>query len=306
MLLFIGARLVQAVFTLWAVTIIVFTAARLTGSPEFIMMPVDARAEDLAAFRQLYGLDRPLPEQYLRWLGLVLHGDLGNGIHFAGPISALVLKRLGNSVPLAAVAMAMTILLGIPLGVLAAAKRGKLWDRVATAVGVGGQAIPSFWLGMVLVLIFAVNLRLLPATGAASWKSYLLPGFTIGYFMTAGAMRLVRSSMLETLDTEYIKFARAKGVPEHLVLWKHALRNALVPALTFLGYMFGAIIAASITVETVFSWPGIGSLIYEGILARDFPVVQGVVLVWSSIMIGVNLLVDMLYLVVDPRVRIRA
>jgi ABC-type dipeptide/oligopeptide/nickel transport system permease component len=305
MLTFLLARLAQAVFTLLAVTIIVFFAARLTGSPEQVLMPLDARPEDLAAFRQLYGLDRPIPEQYVRWLSRVLQGDFGRGIHFAEPVSDLIGRRFANSVPLAAFASLLALGVGIPLGVLAATTRGQHWDRLLTMIGVAGQAVPSFWLGMVLILVFAVNLRLLPASGAGTTAHLVLPGVTIGYFMTAGVMRLVRSSMLEALETEYVKFARAKGLAESVVVWKHALRNALLPAMTFLGYMFGAIIAASITVETVFNWPGVGSLVYQGILARDFPVVQGVVLVWSSVMILINLLIDVSYLLLDPRVRIR-
>lgn len=306
MLGFLVTRLVQALLTLWVVTVIVFLSARLTGSPEYLMLTPDSRPEAFAAFRQTYGLDEPLYRQYLIWLGHVVRGDLGTGIRFAVPVSDLILRRLASSAPLAAIAVLMALVLAIPLGVLAATRRGQAWDKLATAFAVGGQSIPSFWLAMVLVLVFSVNLGLLPSTGAASWTSYILPGFTIGYFITAGAMRLVRSSMLEALDTEYVKFARAKGVPNRVVIWKHALRNALIPVVTFVGYMFGAVIAASITVETVFNWPGIGSLVYDGIINRDFPIVQGVVLVWSSIMIATNMLVDVLYAVIDPRIRVRA
>jgi peptide/nickel transport system permease protein len=295
---------VQALLTLVAVSVVVFLSARLTGSPEFVMLSPDARPEDLAAFRHAYGLDRSLPEQYFLWAGHVLQGDFGRGIHFAEPIFGLITRRLGNSLALAGVAVSMSLLLAVPLGVVAATSRRQLRGRAASAVGAAGQAVPSFWLGMILVLIFAVGLRVLPASGASSWQHYILPGFTIGLFITAGTMRLIRSAMLDILGAEFLKFARAKGAPEHVVIWKHALRNALLPAVTFVSYMFGSIIATSITVETVFNWPGMGSLVFEGILRRDFPVVQGVVLVWASIVIIVNLLIDLLYLVLDPRVRV--
>jgi peptide/nickel transport system permease protein len=302
---FIVARASQAILTLWLVSVVVFFSARLTGSPEYVMMSPDARPEDIAAFRQAYGLDRPLPEQYARWLARVLQGDLGRGIYFAVPVADLVADRLRNSIPLALVATLMAATVAVPLAVFASTRRGTVWDKAATALAVGGQAIPSFWLAMLLVLVFAVNLRLLPATGADTLAHYIMPSFAIGYFIAAGAMRLVRSNMLDALDADYVRFARANGLPERVVVWKHALRNALIPVITYVAYMFGAIIAASITVETVFNWPGIGSLVYQAILHRDFPIVQGVVLIWSAIMIFVNMSLDVVYSILDPRVRIR-
>ena len=299
----VAGKVIEALVTLAAVSVIVFLASRLTGSPEHVLLPPETTQADIQAFRERYGLDRPILEQYLRWAGEALGGDFGHSIHFNLPVSSLILARIGNSIPLALLAIAIAGALAVPLGVLAATHRGQATDRLATAFAVGGQSIPSFWLGMLLVLVFAVNLRLLPATGADSPAHFLLPGFTIGYFITAGTMRLVRSHMLETLDSEYVKFARSKGLPERLVIWKHALRNAVIPVVTYVGYMFGAIIAASITVEVVFNFPGIGRLVFEGILWRDFPVVQGVVLVWSAIMVFVNMSVDLLYVVLDPRVR---
>jgi peptide/nickel transport system permease protein len=297
-------RLLQAIFTLWVVSVVVFLSARITGSPELALMPPDAQPEDRAAFRAAYGLDKPLVVQYGRWMERVLHGDLGKGIQHRVPVLELIAPRLLNSVKLATVGVLMAVLLSLPLGTLAAVKRGQLWDRIAMGVGLGGQALPSFWLALILVLIFSVRLKLLPATGMGTWKHYILPGFTLGWFITAGATRLVRSSMLEVLDAEFVKLARAKGVAEALVVCKHAMRNALISVVTFIGFMFGVVIASSITTETVFVWPGIGRLVFEALLVRDFPLIQGIVLIWSAIIIFLNLLVDLAYGLLDPRIRV--
>jgi peptide/nickel transport system permease protein len=296
-------RVLQAIFTLWVVSVVVFFAARITGSPDLALMPLDAMPEDREAFRNMYGLDRPLIVQYGRWASRALQGDLGKGIQYKVPVIELIRPRLWNSIKLAAVSMAMAVLLALPLGVLAAVKRGQIWDRIAMGIGLGGQSLPSFWLALILVLIFAVRLKVLPATGSGTWRHYILPGFTLGWFISAGATRLMRSGMLEVLDAEYVKLARAKGVAETWVIWKHALRNALIPVVTFTGFMFGVIIASSITVETVFVWPGIGRLVFEALIVRDFPLIQGIVLIWSAIIIFLNLLVDLAYGLLDPRIR---
>jgi peptide/nickel transport system permease protein len=297
-------RVLQAIFTLWVVSVVVFFSARITGSPDLALMPPDAMPEDRVLFRAMYGLDRPLLVQYGRWLNRVLHGDLGQGIQHKVAVLELIGPRLVNSLKLATVGVSMALALSLPLGVLAAVKRGQLWDRIAMGVGLGGQSLPSFWLALILVLIFSVRLKLLPATGMGTWKHYILPGFTLGWFITAGATRLVRSGMLEVLDAEFVKLARAKGVAEQWVICKHALRNALISVVTFVGFMFGIVIASSITTETVFVWPGIGRLVFEALLVRDFPLIQGIVLIWSAIIIFLNLLVDLAYGVLDPRIRV--
>lgn len=296
-------RVLQAIFTLWVVSMVVFFSARITGSPDLALMPPDAMPEDREAFRKMYGLDKPLIVQYGRWMNRALHGDLGKGIQYKVPVTELIGPRLMNSLKLASVGVLLAVLLALPLGVLAAVKRGQIWDRIAMGIGLGGQSLPSFWLALILVLIFSVRFKLLPATGSGTWQHFILPSFTLGWFISAGATRLVRSSMLEVLDTEFVKLARAKGVAEKWVIWKHALRNALIPVVTFIGFMFGVIIASSITTETVFVWPGIGRLVFEALLVRDFPVVQGIVLVWSAIIIVLNLAVDLAYGILDPRIR---
>lgn len=301
---FLALRFTQAFFTLWIVSVLVFLSVRLAGSPEFVLLPPDTRPAERVAFREAYGLDQPLTVQYARWISRAIVGDFGEAIGQRAPVMDLIRPRLVDSIKLGTVAMLMATVLSVPLGVLAASRRGTWLDKLAMIIGVGGQALPSFFLGILLVMVFAVLLGILPATGAGSWRHYILPSFTIGYFVTAGAMRLIRSSMLEVLDSEFIKLARSKGIPERIVIWKHALRNALLPVLTFMGFMFGVIIAASITVETIFNWPGIGRLVFDGLLRRDYPVVQAIVLISASIVILLNLAVDVVYAILDPRVRI--
>jgi peptide/nickel transport system permease protein len=233
-----------------------------------------------------------------------VQGDLGKGIQHKMAVSELLLPRLLNSLKLAAVAITLAVGLAFPLGIIASVHHGRLWDRLAMGIGLGGQAMPSFWLAMMLVLVFAVWLKILPATGMGTWKHFILPGVTMGWFISAGITRLVRSSMLDVLDAEFIKLARVKGLAERTVVWKHALLNAFIPVVTFVGFMFGIIIASSITTETVFVWPGLGRLVFEALMARDFPVIQGVVLVWSAIIIFLNLCVDITYGVIDPRIRL--
>lgn len=301
---FLLTRMLQALFTLWVVSVVVFGSARLTGGPELAMLPPDALPEQRQAFKQAYGLDQPVLVQYWRWISRAVHGDLGKGIQHKIAVSELIGPRLVNSLKLAVVAITLAVCLALPLGVVAAVQRGRLWDRIAMGIGLGGQSMPSFWLAMVLVLVFAVWLRVLPATGMGTWKHFILPGVTTGWFISAGVTRLVRSSMLEVLDAEFIKLARVKGLVERSVIWKHALLNAFIPVLTFVGFMFGIIIASSITTETVFVWPGLGRLVFEALMARDFPVIQGIVLVWSAMIIFLNLCVDLAYGLIDPRIRL--
>jgi len=301
---FLTTRMVQALFTLWVVSVVIFFSARLTGSPDLALLPPDALPEHRQAFKQAYGLDKPLLVQYWRWISRAVQGDLGKGIQHKMAVSELIWPRLMNSLKLATVAIALAICLALPLGVVAAVQRGRLWDRIAMAIGLGGQSMPSFWLALMLVLVFGVWLRVLPATGMGTWKHFILPGITMGWFISAGVTRLVRSSMLEVLDAEFVKLARVKGLAEWRVIWKHALLNAFIPVVTFLGFMFGIIIASSITTETVFVWPGLGRLVFEALMARDFPVIQGVVLVWSAIIIFLNLCVDLTYGLLDPRIRL--
>ncbi len=297
------SRLAQAIPTLVAVSAIVFVMGHATGDPAALVLPPEASASERAAFRQQNGLDRPLIVQYAIFLNEAARGNFGNSIRTGGPVMTLVLSRLRNSLRLATVAVVLSLAVSVPLGVAAAAMRGSLWDRLALGFSFLGQASPPFFIAIVSVLLFAVLLGWVPAGGAGSWKSYILPSLVLAWTISAGIARLVRSSMLETLDTEYVKFARLKGLAEPNVLVKHALLNALIPVVTFTGLMYGTIIASAVTVEVVFAWPGLGQLAYQAILWRDFPVLQATVLMWTVLIIVVNFIVDAVYFVVDPRIR---
>jgi peptide/nickel transport system permease protein len=267
------------------------------------MLPDDATQEDIAQLRRALGLDRPLPVQYWVFISNAVQGDFGRSIKGQMPVIDMIKERLPNSIKLAAVALGIAVLLAFPLGVVAAVKKGTPVDTFANIVAVLGQSLPQFWVGIVLIQVFAVQLRWLPVAGAGSFLHYILPAFTLGWFVVAGMMRLLRSSMLDVLGSEFVKLARIKGLPARTVIWKHALRNALIPVLTFGAIYLAILVTGAILVETVFAWPGVGQLIYQGIVFRDFPVVQAVVLLTACIVIAVNLLVDITYAYIDPRIR---
>lgn len=300
---YILRRLAQSCLTLLAISLLIFLISRLTGDPTILMLPDDASREDIARLRHTLGLDQPLPVQYWVFLSKAVQGDFGRSIKGQMPVLDILKERLPHSVKLAAVAFAIAVLLAFPLGVLAAVKKGTAFDTMANVVAVLGQSLPQFWVGIVLIQVFAVRLHWLPVAGVGTFWHYILPAFTLGWFVVAGMMRLLRSSMLDMLGSEFVKLARIKGMPEKTVIWKHALRNAFVPVLTFGAIYLAILVTGAILVETVFAWPGIGQLIYQGIVFRDFPVVQAVVLLTASIVISVNFLVDILYAYVDPRIR---
>ena len=303
MIRFVLARLLQSLVALAILSVVVFILARATGDPLQLILPMSATPEDYTEARQYLGLDRPYVEQYLSFVGRAITGDFGMSLRARKPVSELIRERLPNSLSLAAFAMTISMAIAFPLGVLAAVKKGTGLDRTAQVIAVLGQSLPTFWVSIVLVEFVAGRLQWLPAGGNDGFTSYILPGFTLGWFVVAGMMRLLRSAMLEVLDSEYVKLARVKGVVEHNVVWRHALKNALIPVVTFAGIYFSILVTTAIVVETVFAWPGIGRLAYEGISSRDFPVIQAVVLTTAAIVAVVNLGVDCLYAVIDPRIR---
>lgn len=303
MIRFVLSRLLQSLVTLAILSVVVFALARTTGDPLHLILPMSATAEDYANARQYLGLDRSYLEQYLSFVGRAVTGDFGTSIRARRPVSELIRERMPNSLRLAAFAMAVSLAMAFPLGVMAAVKKGTGLDRVAQVVSVLGQSLPTFWVAIVLVEFVAGRLQWLPAGGAGGFASYILPGFTLGWFVVAGLMRLLRSGMLEVLDSEYVKLARVKGVGERRVVWLHALKNALIPVVTFAGIYFAILLTTAIVVETVFAWPGLGRLAYDGITSRDFPVIQAVVLTAAAIVALVNLGVDCLYALLDPRIR---
>jgi peptide/nickel transport system permease protein len=296
-------RIGQSLVTLVALSIIIFCLTRFTGDPIVLMLPDDASAEDIAQLRQALGLDRPLPVQYWRFISRAVQGDFGRSIKGQMPVMDLIMDRLPNSFKLGIVSLLITLVIAVPLGVMAAVKKGTSIDTLANIMAVLGQSLPQFWVGIVLIQIFAVQLRLLPVAGTGSLAHYILPGFTLGWFLVAGIMRLLRSSMLEVLDSEFVKLARIKGLSARAVIWKHALKNALIPVLTFGAIYLAILITGAILVETVFAWPGLGQLVYQGIVYRDFPVVQAVVMLTALIVVTVNLIVDIAYAYIDPRIR---
>jgi len=303
MVRFLAFRIGQSLITLAAVAVTIFTLARLSGDPLSLMLPINADQAQFKAVQESLGLDKPVPVQFALFLSRAAIGDFGTSIKGNRPVSQMIAERLPRSLLLALLAIAITVVFGVPLGVLAAVHKEGPIDVAARIVAFLGQSMPSFFLAIILIRIFAIDLRLLPVIGSDTPQSYILPAITLGWFIMAGVVRLLRSSMLEVLDSEYVKLARLKGVAEPVVIWKHALRNALLPVITFLGFMLGTIVAAAVVVETVFAWPGIGSLAYEAVLARDYPLMQGVIVIWAALIIVINLAVDMAYAYLDPRIR---
>jgi peptide/nickel transport system permease protein len=268
------------------------------------MLPEDATAEDRAQLTQTLGLDGPLSDQFLIFIGKALHGDLGTSIRMKQPAAEAFFDRLPNTLLLLPWALLLGMGLGIPLGVVAALHRGGWLDRAAGTVAVLGVAMPSFWLGVLLIFVFSVELGWLPSSRMGGPQHYILPVITLGTFLVAGFMRITRSAMLEVMESEFVKLARIKGLSETTVIWKHCLRNALIPVLTLWGVFVGNLITGAIVTETVFAWPGIGRLTYEAVIYRDFPLLQAVIILKSILILGINLGVDILYAYVDPRIRL--
>lgn len=298
-------RIRQAVFTMWIVVTIVFALVRLAGSPIDTLAGEFATPEQVQALEQRFGLDKPLYVQYIMYLRGILHGDFGESIITGEPAMAEVLQRAWASIQLGAVAMVLTLAMALPIGVYAAVHRGRRLDKLARIFAVLGQAIPPFWLGILLIWLFAGQLRLLPAAGKSGPASFIMPAIVISWYAAAGIMRLTRSSMLDVLDSEYIKLARIKGVPERTVIWKHALTNASIPIFTYGALVFvGLFLVGSVVAETIFTWPGVGRLIIlQAVRFRDFPVVQAAVIFICFLYVTVNLFVDILYSYIDPRIR---
>jgi peptide/nickel transport system permease protein len=300
-------RVIEALIALLMMSLVIFFLSRLTGDPVALLLGDGATEADKLALISELGLDQSIFVQYLNFVGSALSGDFGRSVTAGNqPALELILSRLPASLSLAAVALALTVVLGVLFGVMAALRHNTAVDILARLIALVGQSVPSFWLGIVLMYVFAVQLRWLPTSGYGQWQHYILPAVTLGLFTLAAITRLVRSSMLEALGSEYIKLARVKGLSEHMVVWKHALANSLIPVVTFMGTFFAVMITGAVIVETVFSWPGIGRLAYESILSRDFPVVQAVVLVITALFIIANLMVDILYVIIDPRMRSRS
>jgi peptide/nickel transport system permease protein len=296
-------RLRLAVITVIGVSIIVFVASRLSGDVTLLLMPQDASQEELAAFRHQLGLDAPYYVQYYKFMVNVAHGDFGESLRYRQPAIGLVLSRLPATLELAFSAFVLSTVIGLLLGIVSARMRGSWFDYSARILSIAAQSMPSFWVGIMLILLFAVQLHWLPTSGAQGLIYMVLPVTTLALVPIAATLRITRSAMLETLDADYVKFLRVKGLSERFIVWKHALRNALVPVTALSGLTLGFLIGGTVIIESVFAWPGLGNLMIESIFTRDYPVIQAGVAVTSVFLILLNLGVDILFGVIDPRVR---
>jgi peptide/nickel transport system permease protein len=301
---YIARRLMQGMVLLCMVATIVFFLGRLTGNPVDLMLPEDATAEDREALIKTLGLDGPVLDQFVIFITRAVQGDLGQSIRMKQPTVEAFFDRLPNTLVIIPWALLLGMAAGIPLGVVAALNRGGMLDRLAGTVAVLGVAMPSFWLGVLLIFVFSVELGWLPSSRMGGPEHYILPVITLGTFLVAGFMRITRSAMLEVMESEFVKLARIKGLSETSVIWKHCLRNALIPVLTLWGVFVGNLITGAIVTETVFAWPGIGRLTYEAVIYRDFPLLQAVIILKSILILSINLGVDILYAYVDPRIRL--
>ena len=301
---FILKRLGYATLSLFLLSFTIFFFVRVTGDPTTLLVEPGASRADIDALREQLGLDRPVWVQYGSFMTNLVRGDFGRSFYYRTPVLELYLSRLPNSLLLAVAAMTFSLVIGIPSGILAAVRLNGFWDRAGKMFSLLGLSMPQFWVGLLMILFFSVYLGWLPSSGSGTPLHVLMPAFTLGWYFAAAHMRLTRSSMLEVLGSEYIKLARLKGLPEALVIAKHAFKNALIPVLTLAGINLVLMINVAVVVETVFAWPGVGRLLYEGISFRDFPVVQATIVIGGAMIIVTNLVVDVLYAWIDPRIRL--
>ena len=296
-------RLFQAVIVIWGISLITFSLLHLFRDPVLILLPPEATKEEVETLRQAMGLDQPLVVQYFKFLSGMVRGDFGKSFVAQRPALNLVLERMPMTLWLAASGLLLAIIVSIPLGVLAAIRRNRIQDHSASVLAVLGQAMPLFWLDIMLIIIFAVKLRLLPASGAGSFQHIILPATGIAVSLLPILMRLTRSRMIEILSQDYIRTARAKGLGERAVLFRHALRNALIPVITILGFQFGMLLGGAVITETIFAWPGVASLVVESIFNSDFPVVQAAVALFALMIVCANLITDVTVAWLDPKTR---
>ena len=303
MSIFVLRRLGEALITLLIMTVMIFSLARLTGDPTPLVLPAEATEADRNFFREQYGLDRSLPEQYVVFLGNISRGDFGISFRYRKPAIDMVLSAMGPTLQLTLVSMVLAMLIGVPLGVLAAVHRRSLLDRFIDFYSSVGQAVPTFWLGLVLIIAFSIHWPIFPSTGYGGLIYFVLPSATLGFFASSSITRLTRANMEEALRADFVHMERVLGLPRWRIVAKHALRNASLPIITYLGLQFGLLLGGAIVTERVFSWPGIGQTIVDAILNRDYPIIQAAVLTTAVFFIAINTVVDLLCLALDPRVR---
>jgi ABC-type dipeptide/oligopeptide/nickel transport system permease component len=291
------------IVVIWLVSVFIFLTSRMGGDPALMIASPGADEAELQVIRQRFGLDKSLPVQYLVFITRALQGDFGESLYYGLPVSKLIYQSLPNSLILVGTAKLISLGIGIFGGLLAARKRRGWVDNLVRWFSLVGLSMPNFWLAMMFILIFSMTLKILPSAGRGGIEYLIMPAFSLGWYFSAGYTRITHSSLLEVLNSEYIKMARVKGLPEILVVGKHALKNASIPIITLAGMNLVVMISGAVTIETVFAWPGLGLLIYNGAIYRDFNIVQAVVLFISVMMVMVNLLIDILYAYVDPRIR---
>ncbi len=306
MIRFLVVRLAHSLLVVFGVSLIAFALTHLSGDPAALLLPPSATPEDIALFRHEYGLDRPLPVQYLDFASRAVHGDFGRSIRHGEPALSLVLERLPATIQLSAAALFVALVVAVPLGIVAAVRRGSLVDQASLVLSLVGQAFPVFWLGIVLIIVFAENLRWLPASGRGGLANLVLPSVALSAYSIAIVTRLLRSSLLDVLSSDFIRTARGKGLAERPILLVHALRNAALPVVTVVGLQVGALLGGAVITEEVFAYPGMGRLAIQAIANRDITVVQAFVVLMAVVIVAINLAVDLLYAWLDPRVKVTA
>lgn len=300
---YIVSRLYQAVLVLFGVSAVVFLLLRLSGDPALLLLPQDATREAVEQFRHTHGFDKPLYVQFWRFLVGAVQGDLGDSLKFNQPAFALVLERFPATIELSIAALFLSIIIGIPLGIISAVRRNSLSDTLAMVFSMLGQSVPSFWLGIMLILLFSVHWQIFPPFGRGDISHLILPAVSLSTWSAARVARLTRSGMIEVLGQDYIRTARAKGLGSSVIVQRHALKNAILPIITVLGLDLGAFLGGAVITETIFAWPGVGQLAMQSIYSRDYPVVQATVLLVAASYVFVNLIVDVAYGYLNPRIR---
>ena len=301
---YITRQLVQLVVVIIGISLLAFSILHVIGDPVLLLLPQNAGKEEYERYHKILGLDQPVYIQYWKFVSRAVVGDFGKSWYTSTPAFTLVLERMPPTLYLTFAGLAAAMLIALPLGILAALKRHSFVDTLCTMLAVAGQAVPIFWLGIMLIIVFAVRLKALPASGYGTWQHFLMPAFSLGTFLAPITMRLVRSGVIEVMNMEYIKTARAKGVAERMVVIKHAFRNACIPVITVVGLQFGQLLGGAIVTETVFAWPGVATLTVESIRNQDFPVVQCAVVLLALVIVTVNLIVDIIVGLIDPRLRV--
>ncbi|KAB7896691.1 ABC transporter permease subunit [Rouxiella sp. S1S-2] len=304
MLRYILQRLAQSVLVMLGVSLLIFYSLHLTGDPAAVMMPPGSSQQEIDNFRHSMGFDRSLTWQYWHYLSSVLQGNLGDSLRYSQPVAELIAQRVPATLLLAITALGWSTLAGLLLGIISALYQNSIWDLLSRLLAFSGQAVPVFWLGLLLIILFSLNLRWLPSSGYGTASQLVMPAFSLGAYYMSAIARLIRSSLIDVLQQDYIRTARAKGLSRWRIVVRHGLRNALIPVITVQGMYFASLLGGALVTEIIFAWPGIGRLAVQAIQNRDFPLVQAIVLLAALVFVGINLVIDLLYVVLNPRIRL--